>query len=182
MLSQRINVPNISYQLNDVNKDEIVLPQPVDHIVIGTAIHWVEPKGLERLIKRNLKPEGKVLVTYTALRLEEQPWFAALARLDAGYGRGGASFKGVEGVECLAAVGFGKVEAVRLRRKVKFNIDHLYSSQISYLYGEFYKNVSADYKGYRKRMSDVVAAHLDGDGKLTGTLINWGIMYGRVES
>jgi SAM-dependent methyltransferase len=181
MLDNSIAVPGITYLLHDVNNEDFSLAKPVDHIVIGSAIHWVDPQSLESLVKRNLKPQGKVLVTHTLMTIQNQPWYRALANLNAAYGKGGVGrgFKELGGADCLAACGFSKVDDLRFSRQATFDVEYLYKSQLSYLYGGFYDQVSADFEAYRKRLADTVAAHLDADGKLSGTLVNWGIVYGR---
>ncbi|ROZ79411.1 class I SAM-dependent methyltransferase [Ramlibacter sp. WS9] len=182
MLDNSIAMPGITYLLHDVNNEDISLAKPVDHIVIGSAIHWVEPQSLERLVKRNLKPQGKVLVTHTLMTIQNQPWYRGLANLNATYGKVGASrsVKELGGADRLAACGFSNVDGLRLGGPATFDVEYLYRSQLSYLYGGFYDRVSADLEGYRKRLADTVSAHCNADGKLSGTLVNWGIVYGRV--
>lgn len=182
MLDNGIAAPGITYLLHDVNSEDFSLPKPVDHIAIGSAIHWVEPQSLARLVKRNLKPQGKVLVTHTVMTIQDQPWYRALANLNVTYGKTGAekTVKDLAGADRLAACGFRKVDGVRVGGQATFDVEYLYKSQLSYLYGDFYNKVSADLEGYRKRLADTVAAHRNADGKLSGMLVNWGVVYGRV--
>jgi SAM-dependent methyltransferase len=44
MLKNSIARNNISYHLADVNHDEMNFIEEIDHIVIGSAIHWVSQK------------------------------------------------------------------------------------------------------------------------------------------
>ncbi|MES2634465.1 MAG: class I SAM-dependent methyltransferase [Pseudomonadota bacterium] len=180
MLEHSIAGPNITYLLRDVNNEAVTLPGPVDHIVIGSAIHWIEPRSLAALIGLNLKDGGKVLVSHTLMKLESQPWFAALASLNADYGKSGEkNFKDLEGADRLQSCGFNRIDGIREVRQARFSVEQLYRSQLSYLYSEFYRQVSDDLQGYRTRLAELVTPHLDADGKLSGTLVNWGVIYGR---
>lgn len=181
MLDNSIAMPGITYLLHDVNNEDFSLPKPADHIVIGSAIHWVEPQSLDRLVKRNLKPQGKVLVTHTLMTIQNQPWYRRLASLNAAYGNTGAnmSAKDLAGADRLAPCGFGKVDGLRISGQATFDVDYLYRSQLSYMYGDFYRRVSADFEGYRKRLAETVAEHRDANGQLSGTLVNWGVVYAR---
>ncbi|MBC7604623.1 MAG: class I SAM-dependent methyltransferase [Ramlibacter sp.] len=179
MLNNSIAQPNITYLLHDVNHDAVALPQPVDCVVIGSAIHWVEPPSMARLLEHNLKTDGKVLVTHTLLKLEEQPWYSALTELNASYGRRGIKgFKDLEGADRMHACGFGKVDGIRVVRPVHFDAEYLYLNQLSYLYDDFYERVLNDLPGYRQRLANVAAPYLDAEGKLSSTLVNWGVVYG----
>jgi SAM-dependent methyltransferase len=182
MLDNSIAMPGITYLLHDVNNEDFSLPKPVDHIVIGSAIHWIDPQSLGRLVTRNLKPQGKVLVTHTLMTIQNQPWYRGLANLNVTYGNTGANktAKDLAGADRLAACGFGKIDGLRIAGQATFDVDYLYRSQLSYMYGDFYRKVSADFEGYRQRLAETVAAHRNADGKLSGTLVNWGIVYGRV--
>jgi SAM-dependent methyltransferase len=183
MLDHRIPQPNVDYRLYDVNKDVVALPQPVDHVVIGSAIHWLEPASLGRLIERNLQPGGKVLVTHTLMKTQQQPWYSALAKLDASYGKDGAgakSYKDLEGADRLKACGFERVDNLRVVRSVTFNPSYLYKMQLSYLYSGFHEQVSKDLEGYRRKLGEAVKPYLDAEGKLRGELVNWGVVFGNV--
>lgn len=55
----------VEYLLCDVNKDGFKAPEPVDHIVIGRALHWIEPESLQKLIDMNLSENGKFAICST---------------------------------------------------------------------------------------------------------------------
>lgn len=180
MLNHSIAMPNVKYLLHDVNNEDVVLPQNVDHIVIGSAVHWIEPPKLARLIERNLNPGGKVMVSHPLLQLEDQPWYPAMAQLNARFGRAGVKgFRDLEGADRLHACGFGRVDAMRIVRQVDFGVAWLYGNQLSYLYDKFYEQVSKNREAYREQLEAAVVPYLDERGHLSGRLINWGVVYGR---
>jgi ubiquinone/menaquinone biosynthesis C-methylase UbiE len=181
MLARRIERPNVTFRLHDVNREDLALAQAVDHIVVGSAIHWVDPSSLGRLIERNLKPGGKVLVTHTLMKFRNQPWSAPLARFNARFGRSGQgrSYQELAGVDRLGACGFGKVDGLRIVRHMRFGPEYLLRSQLSYLYAEFYGKVSQDIDAYRRGLAETIAPFLDSERKLSATLVNWGVIYAR---
>ncbi|MCB2051908.1 MAG: class I SAM-dependent methyltransferase [Novosphingobium sp.] len=55
----------VEYARCDVNIDGFAAPAPVDHIVIGRALHWLKPDSLQRLIDANLAEGGKFVICST---------------------------------------------------------------------------------------------------------------------
>ena len=91
MLSNSIPKNNVTYSLADVNNDELIFTEQVDHFLIGSAIHWIEQKALKRIIDSYLKTNGTVVITHPSFRFYTEEFSKALARLNARFGKDRAS-------------------------------------------------------------------------------------------
>jgi hypothetical protein len=158
-----------------VNQGQLDLPSKVDHLVIGTAIHWVQQESLRRMVEQNLQPGAKIFVTHRLIRLEDQPYFAPLSEVDSKYGRRRPSVD-LWGKAKLQACGYQAADQVQIRRQFKFGIEFIYKNQLSHLYRDFYLNVTDKFDEYRSDVYDALTPFLVND-RLTGTLVNWGIIH-----
>jgi SAM-dependent methyltransferase len=172
MLERRIARDNVVFMQADVNRDELALEGRVGHIVIGSAIHWVRQAALQRIVARHLAAAGTVVVTHTLLGMDREPHFQALRRLNAHYGNVDHQVD-LWGARKLSGCGLAVADQIRLRWRVEFSLAQLLRIQLSYLHGEFQRTVLADLEGYQR---DFVTAMrpFAREGKLRGTLINWG--------
>jgi SAM-dependent methyltransferase len=175
MLKNAVELENVTYHQADVNLDEMAFIGEVDHITIGSAVHWIDGEKLAAIIRKNLAADGKIFVSHTLFNFDGQSYALALQDLNAKYGqlrphvdlRGNDKFK---------ACGFVPVDTLRLVRNVSFGIEYLYRNQLSYAYREFYKKISESGGRYRADFMDTVSP-FGSNGKVSATLVNWAVIY-----
>lgn len=175
MLKRRIVTKNVLYLKHDVNAESLALPGPVDHIAIGSAIHWIRLDSLRNIIRSHLKPGGKVLISHTMLKIDDQPYAMAASRVNEEYGQRSRSID-IWGTDKLAGCAYRAIDGLRVLSPVKFDTDTYYKIQTSYLYQDFFQRVTAEPESYRTRLHDALSPFLK-DGKLSGTVVNWGVIY-----
>lgn len=177
MLAHAMTHDNIDYALHDVNQSTFKTPCQVDHFVIGSAIHWVKAASLQEMIKANLKPGGSVVISHPLLSLQNQPYKMALDGVLSSYGRVESAVD-LFGVETLGKSGFSVYDRYRITAEVQFDLNYLLLNKMSLAYGDFYQNVRNDPEKFRKDLASAMAPFLE-NGKLAGTIVNWGHLFRR---
>ena len=72
MLKNATQKSNITYVEADLNNEIFHLAESANHIVIGSAIHWIKASRLKSLIEKRLKDNGKTFVSHTLLKYDGQ--------------------------------------------------------------------------------------------------------------
>jgi SAM-dependent methyltransferase len=187
MMSFAPRQDNVAYAQCDVNAATFRAGEPIDHVLIGRAMHHVSIEGLKNLIDANLKPGGSV-VTCTALYLQNQPWHPALDRVLEKYRRrsgGTADSKDtktgqidVAGIPKLRALGFETTARLQLTRNVRLDLRQLMQIQLSY----GYRGLGANLIANMDRFMDDLAAELSGylrDDKVESAILCWALIFRR---
>ncbi len=175
MLANAINLDNVKYYLANVNTDQMSFIEKVDHIVIGSAIHWINGERLFDIASRSLSPKSNIFVSHTLFKFDEQAYAYALRNLNHRYGRESLNVD-LWGREKLDSCGFIRTDGVRLVRNISFDLDFLYQNQLSYAYNEFYHNISEKADDYKHEFFQTLSP-LSTNGRVSATLVNWGEIY-----
>jgi SAM-dependent methyltransferase len=175
MLRNAIDLENVNYHLADVNVDEMPFIKNIDHVVIGSAIHWITGEKISEIAKNNLNSQGKFFVSHTLFRFDDQPYVRNLIDLNKKYGR---LYSEVDlwGEDKFQTCGFIPVDRIRLVRKVLFDIEFLYWNQLSYAYRDFYKNIFDNGDSYKNELVRVISP-FSKNGQISATLVNWAVIY-----
>lgn len=183
MMNHKIEKDNVTYFQRDVNQQALGLPQSVDHVLIGSAIHWIKQNALQKIINNSIKPNGRFLVSHTLFRSDEGDYGLSLKELNRKFGRSLDQENGVDlwGKDKMYACGYQQVDNIRLVQTVTFQIDYLFYNQLSYAYGDFYDNVMSNINQYKKEFLSVVSPFIK-NGKLSSKLVNWGVIYAPCKS
>ena len=176
MLDNRIKRDNIIYNQRDLNNEDFSTPDLADHIIIGSAVHWLEDSSLSSIINNNLKDNGKVLVTHSFLKYENQAYFNVIRKINSEYKWGKSITVDFTGTKTLSKCGYRQIDHIHINQEVNFNVEYIIKNQLSYLYGDFYDAVMSDFNNYKKKMIDALSP-LSNNGNLSAKLINWGIIY-----
>lgn len=175
MLKNAIELENVNYHHADVNLDEMPFIENIDHVVIGSAIHWLTGGKLAKIIKNNLNLRGNFFISHTLFKFDHQPYFKSLIELNKEYGR---SYSEVDlwGQDKFQKCGFVPVDRVKLIRKVFFDVDFLYLNQLSYAYRDFYKNIFDNGDSYKNELVRVISP-FSTNGRISAVLVNWAVIY-----
>lgn len=176
MLDHRIQRDNVEYLLHDVNAAALPIAEQVDHLVIGSAIHWIAGSALKSIIERSLRGGGSVLVTHTTLDLQGQNYGPALRALNGRFGRSINPNVDFWGDAKLLDCGFKRVDSIRVAPVVQFGLDYLFNNQLAYGYGAFYDTIVSRLAEYRAAFDMTLKPYLK-QGKLSARLVNWGVIY-----
>ena len=179
MLDHKISKDNVKYYLLDLNKDDLCVINKVDHVVIGSAIHWLKQATLQIIIDAHLNKNGYILVTHTLFRFEEEPYYARLQELNNDFGRARHNPGG--GVDLwgggkMKKCGYHKLDGLRFVRPVLFDIKYLLHNQLSYAYNTFFDNAMSDLSRYEREFFRVLTPYAV-NNKLSAKLVNWGVIY-----
>lgn len=183
MLKNKIEKKNITYFLSDINAETISLPDKVDTIVVGSAMHWLEKNSLQSMINTNLKKNGKFFAAHTHLELSEESYYQHLKNLNIQYGFTSkvTQKKQIDffGKEKMYYCGFQTIDNIRVTSTVTFDLEWFFYNRLTYLYQDkFRKNVMANLEAYKTEFFEVLSPFLE-NGKLKAKLLNTGIIYGQ---
>lgn len=169
---------NVFYAQCDVNTTIFRADEPIDHIFVGRAMHWVGIDGLKNLIDANLGPRGTV-VTCTALYLPNQPWQPALERVLQKYGKQpGKGQVDVAGIPKLGALGFEVADRLQFTRRARFDLRQLMLVQLSYGHGALFSNVTANMDRFMDDLGTELSGYLR-NGSLESVHLNWALIFRR---
>ena len=175
MLKNSINRDNVKYRLADVNSNEFIFDEDVDHVLIGSAIHWISGEKIEQIAKNNLNSGGKFFVCHTLFKSDDRPYGKKLNELNKKYGRS-SLLVDLWGKDKFAKCEFIQVDQMRLYREVSFDVEFLYWNQLSYAYGDFYKNIFENLASYKTEFIRAISPHAI-NGKISAGLVNWAVIY-----
>lgn len=180
MLKNAVELKNVTYHQADVNLDEMAFIGKIDHITIGSAVHWIDGEKLAAIIRKNLAADGKIFVSHTLFNFDGQSYAIALQNLNEKYGQVRPRVD-LWGSDKFKACGFVPIDGLRLVRNVSIGIEYLYRNQLSYAYREFYKKIFESAGRYRAEFMDAVSP-FGSNGKVPATLVNWAVIYSAAES
>ena len=123
MLSLAVRHEKIAYAQCDVNAETFRAPEPVDHIIVGRAVHWINPKGLANQVEANLRDGGKIAVCSVRWRAADdwrEPYCRVLYRYRAASNRANFDYTGKT---ILGAIGFTAVDDVAITAQFRLNLD-----------------------------------------------------------
>lgn len=168
---------NVEYFEHDLNAQPFRMPAPIDHFVIGRAIHWLEPAALQALVDHNLKPGGLIAVCSTQWQSSE-PWYAAYLALVAPY-RDYERLKSIDfrGTHTLQSIGYEVRERISYTAAFSCDLDYLVGNTLSSTYDDHLERLEAELGQFRATLAAALAPHLR-NGQLGGELTSWSLVYG----
>ena len=178
MLSNSIKKSNIIYHQANVNDESLPFQEKFDHVLIGSAIHWVKHVSLSHIVNKHLNAGGNIIVTHTLFRFDAEKFNEPLRRLNKKFGRIGRPVDFL-GKEKLEKCGFRALDQLLLAQNVAFDIKFLYANQLSYAYYEFYEKIMENPDAYRKEFYETISPFA-ADGRLRAKLVNWAVIYGAI--
>jgi SAM-dependent methyltransferase len=177
MLAFAPPLKNTIYSQHDVNLTAFKAPEPVDHFVIGRAIHWIAADSLINMIKVNLKMGGRIVICSTQWAAD---WGSIYLSVLQEYKDQSARRFDFTGTETLRSAGFEGVDRFLVRRKGKFDLQFLVGHALSTSYGDSLKKLSLDIDRFKTTLFNNLSPHFK-DGKLEGEFASWAIIYARTE-
>ncbi|MCE9506976.1 MAG: class I SAM-dependent methyltransferase [Alphaproteobacteria bacterium] len=175
MLSFAPPLKNTVYSQHDVNLAVFKAPEPVDHFVIGRAIHWIGPDSLVNLIKANLKTGGRIVICSTQWSAD---WGSIYSSLLREYKDQPVRRYDFTGAETLRGAGFEAVDRFSVRRKGKFDLQYLIDHTLSTSYGDSLKRLSLDIDRFRTALLNNLSPYFK-DGKLEADFASWSRIYAK---
>jgi len=176
MLSNSIPKNNVTYSLADVNNDELIFTEQVDHFLIGSAIHWIKQEALKRIIDSYLKRNGTVVIAHPLFMFDMEEFNEPLARLNERFGKKRGNSVDLWGRDKLNKCEFKEINQVRILKNVEFGINFLFMNQLSYAYREFYEKVKSEPEAYKNEFMNTMTPFAK-NGRLKAKLVNWAIVY-----
>lgn len=175
MLKNAIQRDNITYHLSDINKNALPFATKIDHVLIGSAIHWIRSDTIQSIINNHLHEKSMILVSHTLFKFDDEQFTQSLNDLNSKYGKTNRSVD-LWGRSKMNKCGYKEVDSLRLTRKVTFDINFLFMNQLSYAYHNFYENIVSNPTVYKQDFFETISPFAK-NGHLSGQLINWGLLY-----
>lgn len=175
MLAHATRHDNLELIECDVNKQQLELPEKVAHIFIGDAIWWIQGNRLQAMADACLLPGGSIVITHTNFVHAAEPFGPILDSINQSYKKNFLPLD-FSGGSVLKACGFNPVRKLGGKGRVSFGIDFLVRNQLSYAYRDFYDATHENVDQYRSEVTTALTP-LAVDGKLSTTLVNWGVVY-----
>lgn len=179
MLNHAFPHDRISYSLCDVNVDRFRAPQPVNHILIGRALHWIERDSLQQLVEDNLADDGCVLIcssAWTPTGPWEMPYVRLLKRYCKNEKPAAAQFNGAEKME---NAGFRLRDRIVCKADMRVSLRYLFGHTLSAAYGEDFDRLMANRKDFANNLVGSLSPFLV-DGKLSQKTTSYAAIYERV--
>jgi SAM-dependent methyltransferase len=172
----------IVYARCDVNADAFRAPEPVDHFVIGRAVHWLTPQGLTGLMDRNLRNDGKIVVCSVQWQAEGG-WHPSYRSVLEDYTIRSRTKKTYDftGADTLRAVGFQARDRFAIEGDFSFDLPYLVGLAQSETYGESLENLRANAGDFAADIGRVLSPYLRA-GQLTMATTSWALIYERDRS
>jgi len=172
----------IKYICIDVNTKLFECPELVDFIFIGRAIHWLEPKMLQKLVKKNLKENGSIIILNAQWGTHEK-WYLKYNAVLQKYTQQLKIVKKITskvpdftGKNTMEEIGFKEVDKISVQTKGKFNINWLINHTLSSNYAENLIALESNIFEFKNEMSKKLASFLREDN-LQGRFSSWAIIY-----
>ena len=178
MIEKARKFDNVTHHVADVNAEPPELAEPVDHIFIGSAIQWIRLAALHRIVAKTLRPNGAILVAYSAYDISGQPYAPALGAIASDHGRRDRAMA-VFGENKLSYCGFEPVEQIDIARSVSVGYHVLYGEFLSQGYADFYETPPEDSVALRRRFTEALKPHMDEEGRVGARIINMAKIYRR---
>ena len=179
MLAHSFKDEKIHYHLCNVNLGSLPFEDKFNHILIGTAIHWIRDYALTPIIDNNLAPKGKICIIHRTLELVDQEVDKSLRMLNSKYGAKFDREPDFFGADKLKKSGFQEVDRFKLQKMVSFDLQYLYLNQMSRAYGVFQKNIMVQPNNYKQDFIAAISPHLNG-GILSAKLKNYAVIYSEI--
>lgn len=178
MLDKSLPLENVRYILADVVRDKITLPEKVDVISIGSAIHWIPEYVLSNFIENNLKSNGIVVVTHALNDYKKARYRLDLYQVNKEFGKDYDISARIDlyGVDKLKSVNYTIGKKYRAEFPAHYDFEHFLNNQISFSYQQFHHNIMDSYEDYRMKIKALFDKYST-DGQLEMKEVNWFLVY-----
>lgn len=177
MLAHSFKDEKIHYHLSNVNLGFLPFEDKFNHILIGTAIHWIRDDALTSIINNNLAPNGKICIIHRTLELVDQEVDHSLRMLNSKYGARFDRKPDFFGADKLEKSGFHDAARFKLEKMVNFDLKYLYLNQVSRAYGVFQRNILSNSSNYKKDFIALISDHLN-RSQFSAKVKNYAAIYG----
>lgn len=177
MLARSFARDQVSYALCNVNAEVYRAGTPIDHFVVGRAMHHIHTPSLARLIDTNLR-EGGTVVSCSSYLGRKEPWQVALEDVLIRFGHRPGPGADIVGELKLRELGFEVVDDLQINFRTKIDAMYLARHERSRSYGELFTNVSTDFDRFAEDLSKTLSPYLV-EGNLDATIINWAYLFRR---
>lgn len=178
MLDHALRHDRISYSLCDVNADRFKAPEPINHILIGRALHWIERDNLRQLIDDNLADDGTVLIC-SSFWMSDGPWEVPYKKLlDRFCRHEKPPRQHFTGTDKLESVGLKLRKTVMSKALMRVSFRYLFAHTLSGAYGEDFNRLMT----HRKEFAEALVRSLQPflvDGKLQKKITSYAAIYER---
>lgn len=173
MLSKAPSLFNVHYYHYEVCKSLIDFQEPVDHVFIGKAVHWLNKDCLYNSIKSNLKNDGSIVIIYNVL--DNAQWSLKIDCLLNEYGRRsyGHDFTGKN---TLNAIGYAEHDKIIIKGNIKFDLEHFMGQLLSLSYGEAFENILKNYQIFKEKVTEILSPFMI-DGFVNREFYNIALIY-----
>lgn len=179
MLSYAPKFDNVVYSQCDVNTENYTSPEPVDHFVIGRAIHWTEADALQRMADNCLKDNGKIAICSTQWFADGswgQAYHEAIKKYDLFDKHVRIDFSGTE---TLHNAGFKPVRRLQYKSFFQCGLASLGGYALASAYGKKFEHMMENREVLKNDIVKAVGPHLV-NGMVRQKIINWAILFERV--
>lgn len=178
MLDHALRHDRISYSLCDVNSNRFKAPEPVDHILVGRALHWIERDSLQQLMEDNLVDGGTVLIC-SSFWTSDGPWEVPYKQvLDMFCRLEKPPRQHFTGAEKLESVGLKLGKIVKSKALMRVSLRYLFAHSLSGAYGEDFDRLMANRKAFADALIRALQPSLV-DGRLQMKLTSYAAIYER---
>lgn len=178
MLLNAIQNSNVTFYNANVNSGILPIKEKVNNILIGTAIHWIRDYALTPILDEYLLPDGKVCMIHRSMDFDDEDFNVPLRNLNAKYQKKVDYRPDFTGYAKMQKCGFQEIKKIIIKRKIKFDLEYFYLNQLSLAYGDFQENIFLHANNYKQDFINALTPYLN-DGKLSGSLTNWAIIYSK---
>jgi SAM-dependent methyltransferase len=167
---------NVTCHLLNVNDGLLPFNKLIDHILVGSAIHWIQYQALKLIIEKNCKLNSLILLSHPSFIFEEEI-AAELNKINKKYGNDPDKLKvDFTGRTLMEKLKFNKVDKLKLSKDINLSVNFLFNNQLSYAYGNFYKNILTFPENYKKEFFEKILPFAK-NGYLPAKLINSAVFY-----
>jgi len=162
--------------LNALDAHKEIYPNYFDHYLLGHSIHWINTDPLEKLITQGLKNGGTVTTCGNNWDLKSN-LAVAYHRLTEKY----KSFDNhdVTGQEKMKSIGFSLTEIITFRYQFSVDLNFLVNQSLSY--ARFREKILVNFDKFYLDLATAMKPFMN-DGVITGTALNWGCVYKRIDN
>ncbi len=176
MLARAPKLDNVTYHRCDINEGSFICPTPVDHIVIGRAVHWITSDALRKLCSANLAEHSRILVCSTQQR-PVGDWYDAYWRVAREYQQA-KSFGRLDfsGSETLGRIGFQPTHRINVAKRARCDIAYLVRNAMANAYADDLDRLVANADLFHARLTQELAPFTP-DGMVEMQMESWAISY-----
>jgi SAM-dependent methyltransferase len=167
--------PKITYLHGDLNAEPLRSPR-VDHVMIGRAIHWLEPEKLRASLDSVLAPEGRIAICSSGLA-GQVPWVGEFQQLRRQYeSRREMNITHSDAMKRLPAIGLQPLGRIVDQVTTRAKPDVIFRHALAYGTSRF--EILADEARFKERLAAIIRPAMR-DGLVEIPIVSWAVIFGR---